>query len=110
MKYLFDFLEKGSAWLDKISKPMEGKMAYFFCFTQIVVCLMAIIAAAGFFIYNFAGHTAFEVRASLILFIIVILFMLGGYAHMLITRDLKHIREQNLNKSEDAAKKRKIEF
>ena len=110
MKSFLDFLEKGSAWLDKISKPMEGKMAYFFCFTQIVVCLMAIAIAVGFFVYNILRQTAFEVRMSLILFIVVILFMLGSYVHMLITRDLKHIREQNQNKKEDTAKKRKIEF
>lgn len=110
MKTFLDFLEKGSAFLDRISKPMERKMAYFFCFLQIIVCFLSIGIAVGFFVYNFSRQTAFEVRLTLILFIAVILFMLGGYVHMLITRDLKHIREQNPDKKEDTAKKRKIEF
>jgi hypothetical protein len=110
MKAFLDFLEKGSAYLEKTTKPMEGKMAYFFCFTQIVVCLLAIVGAVGFFAYNFPRQTAFEVRAALVIFLLVILFMLGSYAHMLITRDLKHIREQYSGKKEDTAKKRKIEF
>lgn len=110
MRSLFDFLEKGSAWLDKISKPMEKKLAYVFCVTQIVVCLMAISVAVGFFGYHFLRQTDFSIRMTLIVFLLVILFMLGSYVHMLITRDLKHIRGQDLGKKEDVTKKRKIEF
>jgi cell division protein FtsW (lipid II flippase) len=110
MNAFLDFLGKCSAYLDKISKPMEKRMAYFFCVTQIVVCLIAIAIAVVFFGYNFLRQTTLEIRLVLVLFLLVMLFMLGSYAHMLITRDLKHIREQYSGKKEDTAKKRKIEF
>lgn len=110
MRFLLDFLEKGSAWLDKVSKPMEGKMAYFFCFTQIVICLAAISASAIFFTYNFLRHDAFEVRVSLIIFLVAISLLLGSYVRLLITRDLKYLRNLNPNKKESTEKKRKIEF
>ena len=107
MKAFLDFLERGSAYLEKISKPMEGKMAYFFCFTQIVVCLIAIAIAVGFFAYYFLKQTTLEIRVILVLFLLVMIFMLGSYAHMLITRDLKHIREQYSGKKEDTQRKEK---
>lgn len=110
MKSFLDFLEKCSAWLDKISKPMERKTAYVFIVMQIVVCLMSISIAVVFFIYNFQKQAAFDIRVILIIFLLVIMFMLGSYVHMLITRDLKYIRSQKPNGKEDAAKKRKIEF
>lgn len=99
MKFLLDFLEKGSAWLDKISKPMETKMAYFFCMAQIIVCLIAIAIALVFFVYSFAGQTDFNIRMLLVLVFAVLLFVLGGYAYMLITRDLKHIKERGQKKN-----------
>lgn len=110
MSTFLDFLEKCSAWLDRISKPMERKTAYVFIVMQIVVCLMAISIAVVFFIYNFLKQAAFDMRVILVLFLLVILFMLGTYVHMLITRDLKYIRSQKPNQKEDTAKKRKIEF
>jgi membrane protein YdbS with pleckstrin-like domain len=110
MKSFLDFLEKASAYLEKISKPMAKRTAYFFCAAQIVVSLIAIAIAVVFFAYYFLKQTTLEVRVILVIFLLVMLFMLGSYTHMLITRDLKHIREQYSGKKEDIAKKRKIEF
>lgn len=108
MKSFLDFLEKGSAFLDKISKPMERRMAYFLCTVQIVVCLMAIFAAIIFFIYNFIGQTSFDVRVVMILSGTVILFVLGSYVYLLITRDLKHFRSQISGKGKE--KNNPLEF
>jgi hypothetical protein len=110
MKILLDLLEKFSAYLEKISKPMERKMAYVFCIMQILVSLIAAAMAIGFFVYNFQKQAAFEMRMVLLVFLMVMLFMLGSYIHMIITRDLRHIRGQDPKKKEDTAKKRKIEF
>jgi hypothetical protein len=110
MKIFLELLEKFSAYLEKISKPMERKMAYVFCIMQIVVCLISVAAAVGFFVYNFQKQTAFEMRMVLLVFLLVMLFILGSYTHMLITRDLRHIRGKDPEKKEDTAKKRKIEF
>jgi len=110
MNTFLEFLEKFSAYLEKISKPMERRMAYFFCVMQIVVCLLAVGIAIGFFVYNFQKNTAFDIRMVLFIFLLVMLLMLGSYIHMLITRDLRHIRSQGSGIKEDIAKKRKIEF
>ncbi len=110
MNSFLDFLEKCSAWLEKVSKSRERRMAYVFIVMQIVVCLMAISIASVFFIYNFLKQTSFEIRMVLLLFLAAMLFLLGSYTHMLITRDLRYIRSQDPNKKEDTAKKRKIEF
>lgn len=110
MNAFLDFLEKASAYLDKISKPMEKRMAHFICVTQIVVCLIAMAIAVVFFAYNFLRQTAFEVRGALIVFLLAVLLILGPYTYLLITRDLKQLRNQASGKKEDTAKKRKIEF
>jgi hypothetical protein len=110
MKSFLDFLEKASAYLEKISKPMERKLAYVFCTMQILVCLMAAAGAVGFFIYYYPKQTSDKVHVVLIIFLLVMFFMLGSYIHMIITRDLKHIRSEDPNRKEDTAKKRKIEF
>lgn len=110
MNYFLNFLEKCSVWLDKISKPMEAKVSYFICMAQIVVCFLAMGAAAGFFAYIFPRQTAFDVRLVLIVFLVVILLILGPYTYLLITRDLKQIRDRCKKIKEDTAKMRKIEF
>lgn len=98
MKTLLDFLERGSAYLDKISKPMERRMAYFFCTLQIVLCLISICAAVFFLIYNFTRQTSFEIRVVMVVSIVLILLILGGYVYLLVTRDLKNFRSQNSEK------------
>jgi len=110
MNFFLDFLEKCSRWLDKTTKPMERRMSYFFCMTQIVICLMAMCVSVGLFIYYFQKQTVFEVRMVSAIVVLVILLILGPYTYMLITRDLKHIRGQKTGKKEDTAKKKKIEF
>ncbi len=110
MNAFLDFLEKASAYLDKISKPMEKRMARFICVVQIVVCMIAMAIAVVFFVYVFMRQASFEVRGALVVFLLAVLLILGPYTYLLITRDLKQLRSQASGKKEDIAKKRKIEF
>lgn len=104
-----DFLENASSYLEKISRPMERRLAYFFCSLQILVCVIAGAIAFGYFVVEFSRHTAWDTRMVLIGFIVVILLMLSSWVHMIITRDLKHLRDTG-SKKKDVAKERKIEF
>jgi len=70
---------------------------------------MGAAAIIGFLIYNFPRQTA-DIRMVLIICCLATLFMLGSFIHMIITRDLRHIRSQSQNEKEDPAKKHKIEF
>lgn len=109
-KIFLDSLEKFSGYLEKASRPMERRFAYFFCTMQIVVCVIAGAIAFGFFVVEFQKQTSWDVRFVLIGFILFVLFMLGSWIHMIFTRDLRHIRNTDPNKKEDPMKKRKIEF
>jgi len=106
----FRYLEKFSEFLESASKRRQRRYAYFFCSLQIISCLMGAAAMIGFLIYYFPRQAAIDIRMVLIIFCLVTLFMLGSWIHMIITRDLRHIRSQNQNEKEDLAKKNKIEF
>jgi cadmium resistance protein CadD (predicted permease) len=110
MKSFLEFLEKFSEALERMSKSTERKLAYVFCIMQILVSMTAAATAIGFFVYYYPKQSSTDMHVVLIVFLLVMLFMLGAYIHMIITRDLKHIRSQNPNRKEDTAKKRKIEF
>ena len=86
----FRYLEKFSEVLESSAKRRQRKFAYFFCSLQIITCLMSAAAMIGFLIYNFPKQTSFEIRMVLIICCLVILFMLGSFIHMIITRDLRH--------------------
>lgn len=106
----FRYLEKFSEFLESASKRRQRRYAYFFCSLQILSCLMGAAAIIAFFIQNFPKQTALETRMVLIICCLATLFMLGSWIHMIITRDLRHIRSQYQNEKENPAKKHKIEF
>ena len=85
-------------------------MAYFFCGLQILVCLFAEVVAVGVFLIEFRKPVPMDIRVVLLLFIGIVSFLIGSYAHMIITRDLKHIRDTDPKKKKDLLKEKKIEF
>jgi hypothetical protein len=114
MKTLFlgflSLLEKGSAFLEKITKPMERRMAYFFCCFRILVSFFAEAMAVVFFIIQFRKQVPWDIRLVMILFLVIISFMIGAHIYMIVTRDLKHIRDTDPKKKKDPLKEKKIEF
>jgi len=105
-----NLLKNCSVFLDKISKPMERKMAYFFCSLQILICIFAEAIAVVFFIVQFRKPVSWDIRLVLILFLVIMSFMFGAHIHMIVTRDLKHIRDTDPKKKSDPMKEKKIEF
>lgn len=113
MKRVFEgflnMLERYSAFLERISRPMEIKLAYFFCGLQILTCVIAIVIAAGIFVVEMRKDLPWDMRLFLIVVFLILLFMLGAWIHMIITRDLRHIKDEHPAKK-DPNKDNKIEF
>jgi hypothetical protein len=105
-----NLLEKGSAFLEKIFKPMERRMAYFFCILKILTSIFAEAFAVGFFVVQFRKPVSWDIRVALILFLAIVSFLLGFHIHMIINRDMKQLRETDTKKKMNQAKDKKIEY
>lgn len=113
MKRLIELFFRGlasfSQFLENASARRQKKYAYFFCVLQILVSLFSISIAIICFVLYYEKLSELNLILFAILLLAACFFMLGAYIHMIVTRDMRHIRSQYANE-EDPVKKNKIEF
>ena len=92
----------------RIQKKIEKGIAYGICGFRILVDLLALAIAGMFFFHYFKKANSIELYVIMTLCSVFVLFLIGTDVHMVITRDIRHIRGADRN--EDESKIKKIEF